>query len=141
MSSNTVREAFRSAWPTLTPTLPYIETLNVPISDADAEALPEVWGSIAFSAERDSAITMGSRPWYEETGIASVMIFAKAGRGDLAAAAMAEQVKVAWSAWINPTSNVWVRETAGPRPYLDSSVGNWLVITVDLSYIYQRRTP
>jgi hypothetical protein len=139
MSSNTVRTAFRDAWATLTPTLPFVETINVPISDVDMEALPDLWGSIAFEATSNGPVTMGASPWYVENGTTSILVFGRSASGDSPAAAAAEDAFNAWKDWITSTGDIWVTRAQGPRPFSDAIVGNWLVLTVDLAYSFQHR--
>jgi hypothetical protein len=121
------------------PSIPFVESINVPMSDADIEALPDIWGSLAFTADSNAPVTMGTRPWYEETGTASIFLMGRSGDGDNPVSAAAEEAYASWRAWINPTGNVWVRNASGPRPLSDAIVGNWLVLTVDLSYAFQHR--
>lgn len=139
MSALSVRTAFRGAWAAQMPGVPYVETVNVPISDQDMEALPDLWGTFTFTADRNGPVTMGDRPWYEELGTASLMIFGRAGTGDEPASSAAEAAAVAWRSWLDTSGNIWVRSAAGPRPLAESTVGNWLVLTVDLAYSHQFR--
>lgn len=139
MSSEAVRSAVRSAWSTLTPTVPYLETINVPLSDDEIAQLPTLWGSLTFVAERDSYVTMGSTPWKEEIGTFSVVLFGGAGLGDADVSQAATAVRNAWEKWITADGSIWVREISGPRPVQESVAGNWLVLAMDMSYSYQRR--
>ena len=137
MSSPAVREAIRAAWPTLTPTIPYVETINV--TPPEADVAPAVWATITFEASTRDDQTMGSRPWIEEAGVAVVVFLAYAGVGDDAVVAAADEVTLAWTGWIDPTKSIWIHSVDPPRPPDSEAVGDIYRMAVGLNYRYQTR--
>jgi hypothetical protein len=134
MSSIAVREALRAAWPIVTPTLPYVETINT-LANPDAS----IWGTFIFEAIARDPQTMGSRPWIEEQGVASVMLLSYAGVGDNDVAAVAELVVRGWTDWINGTKDIWIQSVDPPRAPDTEAVGDIYRLMVNLNYRYQTR--
>lgn len=137
MSSAPVRDALRAAWPTLTPTLPYVETINELPDPASVEA--PIWATFLFESTGNETQTMGSRPWIEESGIATIAIMSRAGIGDDTIAAIATDVVRSWTMWINSTGDIWIQSVDPPRPPDLEAVGDIFRLAVTLNYRYQTR--
>jgi len=137
MSSIAVRDALRAAWPTVTPTIPYVETINELVDPSETDAA--VWGSFIFEATTRDTQTMGSKPWLEEQGSASVVLIAYAGLGDDVVAEAAELVVKGWTGWINSTQDIWIHSVDPPRSPDVEAVGDAYRLMVNLNYRYQTR--
>lgn len=137
MSSPAVRDALRAAWPVITPTIPYVETLNTLVDPSATDA--EIWGSFSFEALLRDAQTMGSQPWIEEQGLASIMLISYAGVGDDEVAAAADLVVRGWTSWINSTQDIWIHSVDPPRPPDPEAIGDAYRLMVNLNYRYQTR--
>ena len=136
MSSGTVREAMKTAWADLVPTIPLVETIN-----DTPDTIPEspIWATFIFDVTSSGPVTMGSDPWFEELGVAMVALMSYSGEGDLTVAAVAEDVIKAWRLWISPDKAIWIQSADGPRPPDMETAGNSYRLSVNLNYAYQSR--
>jgi hypothetical protein len=137
MSSPAVREAIREAWLVLTPDIPFVETINDKPPHG-ATAVP-LWGTLIFDVIGRGAVTMGSRPWREETGTATIALMSYAGVGDDVVAQAASQAMLAWDEWISADGSIWIQSVEGPRPPDLEAVGDAFRLAVTLNYTYQTR--
>lgn len=137
MSSLAVRDALRLAWPTITPTIPYVETINQLVDPSETDG--PIWGSFSFEAQTRDAQTMGSQPWFEEQGIASILLISYSGVGDDEVAAAADLIVRGWSEWINSTQDIWIHSVDPPRPPDPEAIGDVYRLMVNLNYRYQTR--
>lgn len=136
MSSFAVRQALEAAWPLLTPTLPFVPTINsLPVGDTTVS----IWGTFIYDASLRPHQTMGSRPWIEEQGVATIGLLGLSGVGDDAIAQMADDVVKAWEMWINATQDIWIDSVDPPRPPDNEAVGDVYRLVVGLNYRYQTR--
>lgn len=138
MSSKTVRDEFRAAWPVLVPGIPLYETINVAL-DPQAPNLPDLWATLIFNTSGSTPVTMGTNPWMEETGVVSVMLLSLFNTGDDASAQAATSVVEAWTGWQSADGSVWVNTPGAPRAPEEATLGRWSILVVDLDYRYQRR--
>lgn len=137
MSSPAVRDALRAAWSTITPTIPYVETINQLVDPAATDAL--IWASFSFEALTRDSQTMGSRPWIEEQGVAAILLISYAGVGDDEVAAAADLVVRGWTNWINSTQDIWIHSVDPPRPPDPEAIGDAYRLMVNLNYRYQTK--
>lgn len=137
MSSIAVREALKAAWPTVTPLLPFVDTINTTVDEYEAGA--PIWGTFVFDANIRSDQTMGSKPWIEEQGMAVVVLMSHAGIGDDLVAAVANDVVRGWTMWINDTQDIWIHSVDPPRPPDPEAAGDIYRLMVSLNYRYQTR--
>jgi len=136
MSSGTVRDAMKAAWPVLVPGIPLVETIND--SPPDIPDVP-IWATFIFDVTSSGPVTMGSDPWFEEVGVAMVALMSYSGEGDDTVATAAEDVIKAWRLWISPDKAIWIQSADGPRPPDLETVGNAYRLSVNLNYAYQSR--
>lgn len=136
MSSISVRERLRAAWPTITPGLPFFETINDSPTNLEVE-IP-IWGTFVFDVVSRQHTTMGSHPWIVEEGTATVALMSYSGVGDDEVAAAAEQVIQGWELW-KDGSDLWIQSVDGPRPPDLEAVGDIYRLIVVLTYHYQTR--
>ncbi len=137
MSSPAVRDALRAAWSLLTPSIPYVETINT--TPPESETAAPVWATFMFEGQGRDLQTMGSRPWIEESGVAIAVIMAFAGVGDDVVAAAADDIVQGWTNWIDSTGNIWINSVDPPRAPDGEAVGDLYRLTVGLNYRYQTR--
>lgn len=137
MSSLPVRDQLRAAWQVLSPNLPYVETLNVPPDRRHTEN--QIWGTFVFDAAVRSDQTMGSQPWIEEQGTATIVLMGLAGVKDDDVASLATNLVKAWTMWINADQDLWIHSVDAPRPPDSEAVGDIYRLTVTLNYRYQTR--
>lgn len=137
MSSIAVREALRAAWPTITPLLPFVETINTLVDESDA-GVP-IWGTFIFESQARDHQTMGSKPWIEESGVALVVLMSFSGIGDDQVAAVADDVVRGWTMWINSTQDIWIHSVDPPRAPDVEAVGDVFRLAVGLNYRYQTK--
>jgi hypothetical protein len=137
MSSPYVRETLRRAWGDLTPSLPFVETINTLVDPADTDV--PIWGTFVFDTVSRAPQTMGSQPWMEEQGTATVVLMGQAGVLDDDVAFIAGSVVTAWDGWIDDTKNLWIQSVDAPRPPDLEAVGDNYRLTVTLNYRYQTR--
>jgi hypothetical protein len=137
MSSIAVRQALRDAWPSITPLLPYVETISEKVDPAVTAV--QIWGTFIFDSTTRDYQSMGSKPWIEEQGIAAVVLIAYAGVGDEEVAAAADDVVRGWTSWINSVGDIWIHSVDPPRPPDPEAVGDMYRLTVNLNYRYQTK--
>lgn len=137
MSSFFVRSQLRQAWPLITPTIPYFETITVstPIEVKNHD----VWGTFVFDVTARGHATMGTSPWIVETGTAIAVLMAKSGVTDEMVSVAAEQVMRNWEAWQSSDKMLWIQSVDAPRPPDAESSGDLYRLAVVLSYEYQTR--
>jgi hypothetical protein len=137
MSNIYVRQTLIAYWPILTPSLPFVATINEPVDFSETEV--PIWGSFIFDASVRNHETMGSRPWIEEQGSASVALVGYSGISDDDIAAMADVVTKAWEMWINPERTLWIQSVDPPTAPDTEAVGDMYRLAVSLNYRYQTR--
>jgi hypothetical protein len=137
MSSIAVRTGLKNAWPGLVPTIPLFDTINEVPSNLEVE-IP-IWATFVFDVVNRGPITMGSNPWVEEVGTATVALMGESGVGDDAVAQAAQTVIDAWGAWISASKDLWVQSIDGPRPPDPEAVGDIFRLAVIFNYHYQTR--
>ena len=135
MSSELLRSAMRAAWATQTPSLPYLDTINLPVP----KPLPDVWGTLAFTVQTRRILTMGRSPWIEEQGSAMVVVVARAGDGDAAGVQAATDAMSAWDGWISG-DNIWLQNVRAPVALELETLGDWMILGVECSYRLQEKT-
>jgi hypothetical protein len=133
VSSATVRACFRAAWPSITPALPYVDTISK-AEDSLPDPLPDVWGTLAFATESRGPMEVCARPTQLEIGVARVFVMAKSGLGDAAAVAAATSAMHAWEQFFDLAANVEVARASAPIPIDDEANGEWFILAVDLRY-------
>lgn len=137
MSSIAVRSELRAAWPAITPLIPYVETINTAPDNPDVEV--PIWGTFVFDVISRGHITMGSAPWIEEVGTASIALMAYSGTGDDEIASMADVAVRGWEKWISTDGSIWIQSVAAPVPPDLEAVGDAYRLLVTLTYVYQIR--
>jgi hypothetical protein len=137
MSNIAVRNAFKSAWATLVPTIPLFDTINEAPSNLEVEV--PIWATFLFDVSNRGPVTMGSNPWVEEVGTAAVALMGESGVGDEEVAQAAQTVIDAWGAWQALAGNLWVQSVDGPRPPDPEAIGDIFRLMVVLNYHYQTR--
>lgn len=135
MSSQAVRKEFRDGW--AVPAVPLFDTINKSADFATPD--PPVWATFSFTADQQSHLTMGSTPWIEEIGVASVFLSSESGETDNAVVAAAEEVRKFWQMWRSSDGNTWVSSVIGPRPPDPDAQGVTYALIVDLIYSHQYR--
>lgn len=135
MSSQTVRDQLKNAW--AVPGVPLVDTINQSADFLTPD--PPIWATFAFTADQSVHTTMGSSPWLEESGIASVFLGGSSGDSDQDVATAAEEVKKFWQMWISQDKNTWITSINGPRPPDPDAQGITYSLVVDLVYIHQYR--
>lgn len=137
MSSIYVRNAIVAAWPLVTPTIPYVPTLNQRVLDQDTDV--PIWGTLIFEASARPHLTMGSHPWIEEQGLAVVALMSYSGVTDEQVAEAASLVVKAWEMWHNDDGQLWINSVDGPSVPDPEAVGDTYRLIVTLNYRYQTR--
>jgi hypothetical protein len=143
MSSEAVRASMRAAVAAKAPSVPYFDSVNRSERTLnDTQPLPDVWLTLEFDMERRGPVTMGSRPWVEEAGTATVVVLGKSGRGDADVASAASDLSRAFDGWRDPVIDLWIETAGAPQPQPLEGMGEWWALAVPLRYIHQsRRTP
>lgn len=135
MSSLKVRQEIEAAWGALLPTLPLVGTINENVVDEDEP----IWATMVYDSTARPHMSMGSNPWIEEAGIASVVIMSESGIGDEAVTAVADSVVKAFEMWISADKTVWMDSVDAPRPPDTEALGDTYRLAVALNYRYQTR--
>lgn len=135
MSSQPVRDALRSAW--AVPGVPLFDTINKSADFGTAD--PPIWATFAFAADQNAHVSMGSKPWMEETGVAAVFLSSESGDADTAAVEAAQKVIEFWRMWVSPDGSTWISSIVGPRPPDPDAQGVTYSLIVDLVYTHQYR--
>lgn len=136
MSSISVRDRMRAAWPIITPSLPFFETINDSPTNLEVEV--PIWGTFIFDVVTRAHQTMGSHPWIVEEGTATVALMSYSGIGDDEIAAVADSVVRGWELW-KSGDDLWIQSVDGPRPPDLEAVGDVYRLIVTLTYHYQTR--
>lgn len=131
MSSQYVRDAFRSSWTTLVPSVPLHETIN---SDPDHSDMEDLWSTVEFVAFNETPISLGSPSCRRETGTITVDVAGKSGEGDSAILTAVETIRTAYRHWA--TGGLRVTQVDPPLPDSGFSNGGYYVMTIDISYTY-----
>lgn len=137
MSSPEVRAELIQAWQAISPNLPYVATINEFV--APSTTTGPVWGTFVFDVISRLDQTMGSHPWIEEQGTATIVLMAQSGTGDDYVASVAGNLVRAWTMWINSAQDLWISSVEAPRPPDPEAVGDAYRLTVVLNYRYQTR--
>jgi hypothetical protein len=139
MASLALRTAIYAAWPILTPGLRYIATENKDLPRNPPLVLPDVWGTVGFDQSLRRILTMGANPWIEETGLATIVILARSGHGDMPGVSAADAVMRAWDGWSTPDGNVWFQNVGSPDKLAPEAEGEWFMYGVRCDYRVQER--
>jgi hypothetical protein len=133
MSCGPVRAAFRAAWPSFCPALPYVDAINTL-----PETLPPRFGSLAFETTGRRPVTMGSAPWFTEEGQAVVSLFGPSGEGDAPLIAEAEAVLAALQA-LDLGPDLRITGLVGPNDSSGEDEGAFFEVQVAVAYEFQGR--
>lgn len=140
MSSDALRTAVRAAWPTLMPDVPFYETTNqaLPYGSSDP-ALPALWGTLLFLGVSRRPLTMGLRPYYEETGTVRIVVLGESGVQDTDVSAAISAAARAWDGWMASSKDMWFSSVGAPQQLEPETRGDWFQMGVDCSYSLQER--
>lgn len=133
MSSPEVRTAFRDAWDSYAPGIPYVDAIN-----RHPGPLPATFGSLGFQVDSRRDVTMGSEPWVVETGTVLVSFFAPAGEDDTTAVAAAQHAAV-WLLGRSFAPDIFITGIVGPNDAADEGDGEYFETQVAVSYESQGR--
>lgn len=139
MSCLLLRNAVRADWPRLLPNLRFVETINRALPVNPPLPLPDVWGTLGFTATSRRPVTMGADPWIVETGFVSFIVLARSGHGDTAGITACDEIIRAWSGWESPTGAAWFSTVGAPQQLEEQADGNWHMFTVAAPYEAQFR--
>jgi hypothetical protein len=130
MSSTTARTALKAALAAGFPALPQYDTLGVRINN---ESLEDLWATTDFIPLADAAISLGAQACYRESGTFRVYVVARAGAGDAAAIAQADEIAAYFRRWRDTATQTRVLSNVPPAPS-EQSDGRWLVVAVDMLF-------
>ena len=133
MSSQYVREQFRTSWSTKVPSIPFHETIN---DDPDHTSMEALWATVEFIAFNESQVSLGSPSCRREEGTIVVVLSARSGVGDGTLNVAAETVRTAYRHWA--VTDLKVTQIDPPLSDGGSSDGMFYSVTIDISYVYDR---
>lgn len=133
MSSEAVRNAFRSSWPALVPSIPLVETINI---DPYHGNMPDLWATVEFVAFNEDILSLGQPSCRRESGTITVVLSGRSGTQDSSLTSASETVRDAYRYWKDGS----VRTTQIDPPLSGDgfSEGNWYIMDIDISYDYDR---
>ena len=134
MSSGAVRDAFETAWLTLMPTLPLVDTIN---DEPDRDTLPDEWVTLDFISPGETRESLGDTACRRERGTIIPIVFVKAGSGSAQAIILADSIKDAFRDWADSTGKISITAVS-PGEFGDSSDGRWMGISINLDYVYDQ---
>lgn len=129
MSSQTVREAFRTKLVAEFPAIPLIETYGV---EVDNESLPAMWMGIGFVAISEERLTLDEPSYWSELGVVRVRVAGKSGVGDTAVMEQSDLIRAAFRYWRQ--DGIELEFTLPPGEENPESDGQWIFADVDLQY-------
>lgn len=120
-----------AVWGTFIPGAPLVDVANV---EVDADSLPSPWVGMLVQAEPSRLVTLGSKPYGEETGVVLLGVFTKSGTGADAGTAVAYQIRDAFLGYQDPERQFEVRTINGPMNLDPDADGGWFRMAVELEY-------
>ena len=141
MASLPLRQAIYAAWPTLLPDLRYLPVENKDLPRNPPLVLPDVWGTIGFDTTGRRQMTMGRQPWVEEMGIATFVVVARSGHGDIPGVTEATGLMHAWDGWKADQSGAtcWFQNVGAPSKIALEAEGEWFLYGVRCDYRVQEQ--
>jgi len=137
MSSVFVRRAIYEALPAQLPAFQYVPTLNVEIDKTALPAAP--WYTIDFDAFESVRVSLGLPGCFRERGTVLITLAAPSGSGDLALADKAEDIRVAFQDWFDPTGALRVYQVDPPVEVDGGDLrGAWWLMEVLMAYEFHR---
>jgi hypothetical protein len=121
------------------PAVRYIDTINRSLPQNPPLPLPDVWGTLAFTATDRRHLTMGANPWVLERGTATIILVARSGHGDADGIAAATQAMHAWEGWCDATGDIEFLSVGAPTEIDTEADGNWKLFAVACSYTVQEK--
>jgi hypothetical protein len=127
---------FKQAWTDLIPAdaLPYIEAVN---NQVDANAAPDVWGAAVVQNDTRSDVTLGSRPWVEETGTLLIGLFTRSGKGPAALDQAVDYIRQTFHGFAS--GGLVILQVDGPHDVEPDGVGEWWQVAMTARYSFQTR--
>jgi len=125
----TPTEIFVAQWNAAGLSLPYVETMNVPV---DTNTLPDKWASSVLHSETRDDVTMGSRPQVEETGQIVVGLFTRSGEGSSDLDAEIEEVRTAFHGFAK--DGLEILSVTGPFDLDVDQEGEWWRVAMSCQY-------
>lgn len=129
-------EIFQMVWVNKIPpdAITYYEAVN---SQLDLNDAHDPWGAAVLQPETVVDVTLGSKPWVEESGTFLVGLFTKSGKGP---AALDQAV-----AYVRQTfhgmryGGLLIEEVDGPHDVDPEAVGEWWQVALTARYKFQTR--
>mgnify|MGYP003505151703 CR=1 FL=1 len=122
MASLPLRQAIYAAWPTLLPDLRYLPVENKDLPRNPPLVLPDVWGTIGL-------------------GIATFVVVARSGHGDIPGVTEATGLMHAWDGWKADQSGAtcWFQNVGAPSKIALEAEGEWFLYGVRCDYRVQEQ--
>lgn len=141
MASLPLRQAIYADWPIRLPDLRYVPVENKDLPRNPPLVLPDLWGTIGFDVTSRNQTTMGRSPWVEERGIATFVVVARSGHGDIPGVTKATALMRAWDGWRKQqgSAGCWFQNVGAPSKIELEAEGEWFLYGVRCDYRVQEQ--
>jgi hypothetical protein len=124
-------EYFEARWAAEVPALPLF---NPSAMHVDLAQMPSPWAGVIVQAQEYRNMTLGTRPWREETGTYVLGIFQRPGDGFAAADGLARQVREAFMDWHTDDGALHVEAIDGPLDIDPAAEDGWHRLALEIQY-------
>lgn len=100
----------------------------------DLNAMPDQWAGLMINAQEFRNLTMGSRPYLEETGSFLVGVFTRGGAGFAGTDVLARQVRDAFFNWTTADDVLRVESIDGPLDIDPAAEDGWHRLALEMRY-------
>lgn len=129
-------EIFTAIWQDKIPAgvLPYVETVNLGV---DTNDLPETWGAAIYQPETRGDVTLGTKPWVEETGTFLIGLFTRSGRGPATLDAAVDYIRATFHGVRR--DGLLILQVDGPHDIDPEGLGEWWQVAMTARFTFQTR--
>jgi hypothetical protein len=129
-------EIFLQVWQQKIPVavVEYVEAVN---SGVDTDGLADVWGAVIQQSNTRTDVTLGSKPWVEETGQFLIGLFTRSGRGPAALDQAIDYVRTTFHGMAY--GGLIIQQVDGPHDVDPEGVGEWWQMAMTAEYKFQTR--
>jgi hypothetical protein len=114
--------------------LPYVEAVNYGVDTNDAH---DPWGAAVVQPEARTDVTLGSKPWVEETGTILVGLFTRSGKGPAVLDEAVDYIRQTFHG--ARRDGLVILQVDGPHDVDPEGFGEWWQLALSARYTFQTR--
>jgi hypothetical protein len=129
-------DVFEAMWNARIPpaVIAYIQAVNVHV---DLNNVPDEWASAIVQPEARTDVTLGSKPWVEETGTILIGLFTRSGAGPRALDVAIDYVRQSFHG--ARQDGLLIQQVDGPVDIDPEGTGEWWQVAMVARYSFQTR--